>query len=198
MKRGRKFGHIVTKETRKKIRKNTKIAMANPAIVKKMRIAKLGKPSNHKGYKCTEEQIERMRKAHKGQIAWNKDRIDLPSPSQETIEKRKLKMMGKDNPAWKGGITPQNRKIRASVEMRLWREAVFARDNYTCQKYGIKGGKLVAHHIKNFTQFPELRFAIDNGITLSKKAHIEFHKKYGYKNNTKEQVEEFLLAVIKG
>lgn len=33
---------------------------------------------------------------------------------------------------------------------------------------------------------------LDNGITLSKKAHKEFHKIYGRKNNTKEQLEEFL------
>lgn len=31
-----------------------------------------------------------------------------------------------------------------------------------------------------------------NGITLSKKAHKEFHHIYGTKNNTKEQLIEFL------
>ena len=101
-------------------------------------------------------------------------------------------MIGKKNWSWKGGITPENKKIWQSIEMRLWREAVFARDNWTCQKYGIKGWILRPHHIQNFAQFPELRFAIDNGITLSEKAHREFHKKYGVKNNTKEQLEEFL------
>jgi len=65
-------------------------------------------------------------------------------------------------------------------------------NGYTCQKIGIKGGHLVAHHIQNFAQFPELRFAIDNGITLSKQAHNEFHKRYGRKNNNREQLDEFL------
>jgi len=99
---------------------------------------------------------------------------------------------GSQNPSWKGGIASENKKIRASIEYRLWREAVFARDNYTCQKYGIRGGKLHPHHIKNFSDYPELRFAIDNGITLSKKAHNEFHKIYGRENNNEKQLKEFL------
>ena len=99
---------------------------------------------------------------------------------------------GEKSPLWKGGVTKKNFLIRSEIEFRLWREAVFARDNWTCQKTGERGGKLHAHHIQNFSQFLELRFAIDNGITFSDKAHIEFHKKYGRKNNTKEQLEEFL------
>ena len=95
---------------------------------------------------------------------------------------------------WKGGISPKSKIIRMSIEFRLWREAVFARDNWTCQKYKERGVKLHPHHIKNFSEYPELRFAIDNGITLSEKAHKEFHKKYGKKNNTIEQLNEFLEA----
>lgn len=59
-------------------------------------------------------------------------------------------------------------------------------------KKGKPSGKLEVHHINNFAEFSELRFALDNGITLSEKAHDEFHKIYGIKNNTKGQLEEFL------
>ncbi len=96
-----------------------------------------------------------------------------------------------------GRITPENKRIRDNIETRLWREAVFARDNYTCQKYGKRGGRLNAHHIKNFADYPELRFAINNGITFSEKAHKEFHKKYGKKNNTKKQLKQFICHLIK-
>jgi len=113
------------------------------------------------------------------QVAWNKG-----------IEYFAIK--GDKNSNWKGGITSESMKIRNSLEAKLWRDAVFARDGYICQKTGIKGGKLVVHHILNFSSNPELRFAIDNGITLSLKSHIEFHKKYGNKNNTREQLNEFL------
>ena len=66
------------------------------------------------------------------------------------------------------------------------------RDSFTCQKSGQKGGDLEVHHINNFADFPELRTSIENGITLSKQEHKNFHKKYGYKKNTKEQLIEFL------
>lgn len=126
----------------------------------------------------------------KGLIPWNKGLkgVNVGFPKG----KPNLKMRGQNHPLWKGGITPENHKIRTSIEFELWRQSVFSRDNWTCQKYGIKGGKLHAHHIQNFAQYPELRFAIDNGTTLSEKAHKEFHKKYGIKNNTKEQLVEFL------
>jgi hypothetical protein len=101
---------------------------------------------------------------------------------------------GEKSARWKGGITTTNVIIKTSPEYIAWRKSVFVRDSFTCQKYNTKGGKLCAHHINNFADFPELRLAIDNGITLSEKAHKEFHKKYGKKNNTKEQLEEFLYG----
>jgi len=82
------------------------------------------------------------------------------------------------------------------IDFRLWRESVFARDNFTCQKCSDRGGNLHPHHIKNFAQFQELRFAIDNGITFCKECHRIFHKKYGIKNNTQEQINEFLMDVV--
>ena len=146
----------------------------------------LGK-KNALGYKHTKEWKKRMSKFSSNLMKekWKDDVFKI---------KMSKSQIGEKNYNWKGGITPENKRIHHSIEYRLWREAVFARDNWTCQKYGIKGGNLVAHHIQNFSKFPEIRFAIDNGITLSKKAHQEFHKKYGIKNNTKEQINEFLTT----
>lgn len=92
-----------------------------------------------------------------------------------SIEQRKHKSLvqkGERGSNWKGGITPINTSIRNSYEMKLWREAVFKRDNWTCIWGGkAHGNKLHADHIKPFSLYPELRFAIDNGRTLCISCH---------------------------
>jgi 5-methylcytosine-specific restriction endonuclease McrA len=77
---------------------------------------------------------------------------------------------------WKGGVSNMNQRIRVSAEYRIWREAIFKRDNYTCIWCGIHSGLgkrvvLNADHIKPFSIYPELRFAIDNGRTLCVDCH---------------------------
>jgi 5-methylcytosine-specific restriction endonuclease McrA len=83
---------------------------------------------------------------------------------------------GRDSNFWKGGIYPTNLLIRYSHEYKLWRQAVFERDNWACVWCGArtkKGTRVVLHadHIKPFSLYPELRFAIDNGRTLCKECH---------------------------
>jgi len=130
----------------------------------------------------------------KGIIPWNKGKKGLQTAWNKG--KKHSMISGEKHHNWKGGITEENHKIRTSLEIQLWRISVFTRDNFICQKYKTKGGKLCAHHINNFSEKKEIRFAIDNGITLSEKAHKEFHKIYGIKNNTREQLEEFLTATV--
>lgn len=144
-------------------------------------------PPSALGIKRSEEFKQKVRKNHSRYWTGKKQ-------SPETIQKRVSKISGKKSVNWKGGVTTENVRIRTSVEYKSWIKKVFERDKYTCGKYGIIGGKLVAHHIRNFSEYPELRFEVRNGITLSEKAHKEFHKKYGRKNNTNDQLIEFLKS----
>lgn len=82
---------------------------------------------------------------------------------------------GESHPQWKGGVTPANEKARKSTAYRDWREEIFARDNWTCQECGVRGGHLHAHHVFSFAQFPEHRFEVWNGITLCKECHASIH-----------------------
>lgn len=78
---------------------------------------------------------------------------------------------------WKGGITPQNQRLRGSGRYRNWRDAVFARDDYTCQCCGQRGGVLNAHHISPWAEDTERRFDVSNGITLCERCHKATHAK---------------------
>jgi hypothetical protein len=160
----------------------------NPAKKKDTKI-KISKKL--KGRKLSKEWTEKIAKSNRGKKGFwaGKKRVVT---SKEIREKISVALRGKKGSGWRGGITPENKRIRRSLCFRLWREAVFLRDNFTCKKCNKEAGYLHPHHIKNFSEYPELRFAMDNGLTFCKNCHEKFHKKYGRKNNTLEQLIEFL------
>lgn len=99
-------------------------------------------------------------------IGWNKGLRKATHPDKITYGKK-----GKDHWAWKGGISHINSRIRQSSEYKVWRDAVFLRDNWTCQLCRKRGGVLEADHIKQFATHPDLRFTTSNGRTLCKACH---------------------------
>ena len=78
---------------------------------------------------------------------------------------------GENNWNWKGGITPVNKRIRASFDYEEWRTKVFERDLYICQICFQAGGYLQADHKKPFSLYPDLRLDINNGQTLCFDCH---------------------------
>lgn len=87
--------------------------------------------------------------------------------------KPRFEFRGENNPNWRGGSSKERSRLMGQVEYKLWRIAVFTRDNYVCQKCFTRGGKLQADHIKPWVLYPDLRYAIDNGRTLCIKCHRE-------------------------
>ena len=145
-----------------------------------------------KGRSLTAEHRAKLRGSRPTAIPWNKGKAGYSVHSVESrrVLSRRLRgnkhgvgkrpwnkglagyNAGSASSAWKGGVTPIHQTIRHSLEYRLWREAVFARDNYTCIWCGDnRGHNLEADHIKPFCNYPELRFAIDNGRTLCHDCH---------------------------
>jgi predicted HNH restriction endonuclease len=149
---------------------------------KKMSEAKKKNPVRYwLGKHLSPEVVENLKKVNTGKKMSNETKEKISKVLIEKLKSKELRekwsegQRGEKSHLWKGGITPQNKIIREGIEIRLWREAVFARDNWTCQKCKKRGLVLNAHHIKPFSKFQEFRFAIDNGVTLCKSCHKLIH-----------------------
>lgn len=197
--------YIMTEEHKNKIRiaranqKPPRLGMkTSEETKKKMSDARKGIPSVRKGIPLTEEHKQNISKGNSGKkrtlemIKKMTERVTGFHHTKETRLKMSESRKLDKHYNWKGGISSENSRARSSGEYVYWRKECFKRDNFTCQKTGQSGGKLVVHHINNFADFPELRYDINNGITLSLDAHKEFHKIYGVRNNTKEQILEYI------
>lgn len=145
-----------TEETKRKISEALVGKKHTEETKKKMSLAKMGNThasgnKNMLGRTHSEETRKKLSVAHSG--------------------KERLYRRGNKCNFWRGGITPINLIIRTSLKYKNWRTKVFERDNYTCQRCKQKGGRLHAHHIQSFSEYPTLRFDINNGITLCMGCH---------------------------
>lgn len=104
---------------------------------------------------------------------------------------RKLVRTGENHHNWKGGISSEYERIRATRRFKDFLKTVRDRDNYQCRKCGISKNRMHAHHIKPIRFYPELICDPDNAVLLCPKCHRGFHKIYG-RNATEENLNEFL------
>lgn len=126
-----------------------------------IRKVRMGKGNSFYGKKHSLASRMKISQSLKGRTAWNKGK-SYPA------------VKGEKNPAWRGGVSSQYHKDRSSTRYKEWREAVYARDKYTCIFCGdAQGGNLEPDHIKPFAFFPELRFDVSNGRTLCKDCHMQ-------------------------
>lgn len=99
---------------------------------------------------------------------------------------------GPENHRWNHDLDPETRAITRKTERdREWRSTVLARDDYTCAVCGQRGGALHAHHLRSFRYHPEGRYDPDNGVTMCRDHHLDFHKVYGRKDFTPENFKEY-------
>jgi 5-methylcytosine-specific restriction endonuclease McrA len=166
---------------------------------------KKGIPSWNKGKKHSEETKNkiRIRRLKNPTRYWLGKHI--PKEMKDKISKTMIeeKTTSRENsPNWKGGVTQIRKAIEGSTQYKQWRQQIFIRDSFTCQKCGDKGGgNLEAHHKKSLSELrQEARtllplfnlydacilytpfWDISNGITLCKKCH----KKITFGNKKKK------------
>jgi len=79
-----------------------------------------------------------------------------------------------------------------------WAKKVKKRDDFICQICGATNTYLNSHHCNSWDTFENQRFDIDNGITLCRECHENFHAVYGSGKNTRFQFDEYqkLASII--
>lgn len=111
---------------------------------------------------------------------------------------RRILFTGENNPSWNPNKTDEERAdSRSNDEYTKLVNNVFIRDRYTCQCCGQYSKELEAHHMNSYDIHIDERYDINNMITLCHNCHANFHKKYGYGKNDKEQFLEWMnIATI--
>ena len=111
---------------------------------------------------------------------------------KEMISNLGKKQTGPLSPSWKTGITDEDRMQGRNFQgYSEWRNAIYVRDDYICQKCFKRGGRLNAHHIESYADNKELRTDTGNGVTLCEMCHKDYHRNYG-NHSTREKFEDFL------
>ena len=158
---------------------------------------------------CIKERIVASNMEKYG-VPYTQQNKDVHAKGEETCLKKygvrnyfelfRGKFIKENSPNWKGG--PEYSRVeRATYEYIQWRKAVYHRDNCTCQCCGRRSHKgatltLNAHHIANWKDNEDLRYDVDNGVTLCSECHTAFHQIYGKRHNTREQLDEFISNQI--
>ena len=108
------------------------------------------------------------------------------------------KLRGSNNYNWNPNLSDEERNHRRNGYLSSqWAAAVRVRDEYTCQvcnKNNLISPYCISHHIESYNHNENLRYDINNGACLCRECHSNFHKKYGYGKNTRDQFEKFKLG----
>lgn len=108
------------------------------------------------------------------------DAIFVTEEGRKKQRQAKLGKIGKEANAFKhGGAHPRVQEM-ARDEYKQLRKNTFSRDSYNCQICLAHGGDLEMDHIKEWCNYPELRYEISNCRTLCKNCHQKTDN-YGHK-----------------
>jgi len=143
----------------------------------------------------SEESNKKNSESHKGEKGFwfGKQRT---KEARQKMSRSRAGKIGPKSGNYKGGITPIMDRIRKSFKYKQWRQDVFERDGYTCQRCQDKDKRVNAHHhkkyfsalmeeIKEYFPLSDLYteammykplWDLNNGITLCEKCHKKKHK----------------------
>ena len=157
-----------SQETKDKIRATLIAKGIRPKIIFDATGTKHSRPSPALGRKRPEwigKKISEVKKGH--------------SVSEETRKKISENLMGRfkgeESPNWikdRTIIKGRHQRSYHDNDYKIWRAEVYKRDNWKCKIADENcKGKIEAHHILDWENYKELRYKVNNGITLCHAHH---------------------------
>ncbi len=126
---------------------------------------------------------------------WNKGktRVEDPRIPQPWLGKKRLDVSGKNNYQWieDRSKLKDDHKDRGGQLHREWSRSVKNRDCWKCKIFNDDcSGQVVAHHILPWRDYSELRYEVNNGITL-----CHFH--HPRKRNDEMRLSPYFQELVK-
>lgn len=151
-----------------------------------------------KTFVFSETHKQNLSKANKGQIPWIKGKKQTPEHIDKRIQARirngtySHQPSGENHYLWikDRSLLKDDSKERGGQLHREWSLNVKKRDNWECRiSDNSCSGKLISHHILAWVKFPELRYEVNNGITL-----CHFH--HPRKRNDESRLSPFFQELV--
>ena len=114
---------------------------------------------------CSRECAGKNSGFKRGTEVWNKNKKGLQKAWNKGMKGFNT---GEKSGRWIADRTKlAKRQERNDMAYKNWRKQVWLRDNFTCKIANPDCcGRIEAHHILGWTNYPELRYEVNNGITL--------------------------------
>ena len=175
----------MTEATKEKIRNTLKAKGIRPLHPMDWTGLKHSRPSPRIGEKRPSYIGKKISKANKGRVI---SKITREKISESLVGRYR----GELSPVWikdRSKIKKQDNR-RDDSDYKIWRQSVYKRDNWKCKINDENcKGRIEAHHILAWKKYPELRYRVNNGITL-----CHFHHPRSVKKQ--ELVSPYLLELL--
>lgn len=121
------------------------------------------------------QQRPELKEFSRGNLKFVKSTKGIPRPEEVKIKismsktgVKVPKLQGKNHFRWIDDRTKLvKRQERNDVAYKEWRKSVWSRDGFKCKIESAEcEGRIEAHHILGWREYSELRYELNNGITL--------------------------------
>lgn len=116
----------------------------------------------------------------------------------QTEEYKEQYLYGENNYFYRKDGKETDLRYENTTELKQWRQAIYDKYNRTCVICGQKHNSqniIEAHHLWGYFDFPDKIYDVENGVTLCKHHHRQFHWLYKDQVITPDLFQEYIQGL---